>query len=340
MWRSRSALCALRPGVAWAGQSASISTVFTPLRLGAPTTVSLGFQISAGAGQVPSPLTGVDFHYPANLGIATSGLGVASCPVAELEAHGPSICPPDSRMGSGSAFVEIPVGGEVLTETASIGLVAGPSENGFVKLLVSATGLSPVAARIVMPSLLLAGNLKLTVPLVESLPGAADVSVVRVHVTLGGNLTYYERRHGKMVPYRPKSVVLPKRCPRGGFKFSATFSFLDGTQAEAARTVALSEGAVATSPPATPEGCRRSPDRRQAAGPVSARARPTVLDAPARNGVDDGISSLTIRVGVCGRPRSCARHATPACLSPTKQSAQLILYTFVSVHPTSEDVCP
>ena len=149
--------------------------MFTPLRLGAPTTVSLGFQISAGAGQVPSPLTGVDFHYPANLGIATSGLGVASCPVAELEAHGPSICPPDSRMGSGSAFVEIPVGGEVLTETASIGLVAGPSENGYVKLLVSATGLSPVAARIVMPSLLLAGNLKLTVPLVESLPEAPDV---------------------------------------------------------------------------------------------------------------------------------------------------------------------
>jgi hypothetical protein len=92
--------------------------------------------------------------------------------------------------------------------------------------------------RIVMPSLLLAGDLKLTVPLVESLPGAADVSVVRADVTLGGNLTYYERRHGKTVAYRPKSVVLPKTCPREGFRFSATFSFLDGTQAVARRTVA------------------------------------------------------------------------------------------------------
>jgi hypothetical protein len=236
------ALCACLPGTASAAQSASISTVFTPLRLGAPTTVSLGFQISAGPGQVPSPLTGVDFHYPSNLGIATSGLGTASCAVAELEAHGPSICPPNSRMGSGSAFVEIPVGGEVRTETASIGLVAGPSENGFIKLLVSATGLSPVAARIVMPSLLLAGDLKLTVPLVESLPGAPDVSVVRVRVTLGGNLTYYERRHGKMVPYRPRSVVLPKTCPRGGFRFSATFSFLDGSVAGATRTVGCPRG--------------------------------------------------------------------------------------------------
>jgi hypothetical protein len=232
------ALSAYLPATASAAQSANISTVFTPLRLGAPTTVSLGFQISAPAGQVPSPLTDVVFHYPSNLGIATSGLGVASCPLAELEARGPSICPPNSRMGSGSAFVEIPFGGEVRSETASIALVAGPSENGFVKLLVSATGLSPVAARIVMPSLLLAGDLKLTVPLVESLPGGPDVSVVRAHVTVGGNLTYYERRHGKMVPYRPRSVVLPKTCPRGGFKFSATFSFLDGTTAEAKRTVA------------------------------------------------------------------------------------------------------
>lgn len=232
------ALCACIRGSASAAQSVSISTVFTPLRLGAPTTVSLGFQISAGAGRVPPPLTGVDFHYPSNLGIATSGLGTASCPVAELEARGAAACPPNSRMGSGSAFVEIPVGGEVRTEKGQIALVAGPSQNGYIRLLVAATGFHPVAARIVMPSLLLAGDLKLTVPLVESLPGAADVSVVRADVTLGGNLTYYERRHGKTVAYRPKSVVLPKTCPRGGFKFSATFSFLDGTRAVAKRTIA------------------------------------------------------------------------------------------------------
>ena len=236
------ALCVCLPGTAWAAQSASISTAFAPERLGAPTTLSLGFQIGTGAGQVPSPLTGVDFHYPADLGIATSGLGVASCAVAQLEAHGPSVCPPDSLMGSGSAFVEIPVGGEVDTERGNIALVAGPSQNGYIRLLVSATGFSPVAARVVIPSLLLAGDLKLTVPLVESLPGAPDVSIVRVQVTLGGNLTYYEIRHGKSVAYHPKSVVLPKHCPRGGFRFSATFSFLDGTRARARRTVACPRG--------------------------------------------------------------------------------------------------
>lgn len=236
------ALCACMPGAASAGQSANISMVFTPEVLGAPSTISLGFQIGAGSGQVPAPLTGVDFHYPANLGIATSELGVASCPVAELELHGPSICPANSRMGSGSALVEIPVGGEVQSETASIALLAGPSQNGYVRLLVCVTGLSPVAARIVMPSLLLGGELKLTVPLVESLPGASDVSVVRAHVTLGGPLTYYERRHGRLIAYHPKGVVLPRHCPRGGFRFSARFIFQDGTQAQAARTVGCPRG--------------------------------------------------------------------------------------------------
>jgi hypothetical protein len=141
-------------------------------------------------------------------------------------------------MGSGVARVEIPVGGEVDTETGNIALVAGPSQGGYIRLLVAATGFSPVAARVVMPSLLLAGDLQLTVPLIESLPGAPAVSIVQVHVRLGGNLTYYETRHGKSVAYRPKSVVLPKRCPRGGFHFSATFSFLDGTRAAARRTIA------------------------------------------------------------------------------------------------------
>jgi hypothetical protein len=232
------ALCAGLPGAAWATQSASIEVAFAPERLGAPTTVVLGFRISAGAGRVPSPLTGLAFHYPADLGIATSELGTAPCPLAELEAHGPSICPSNSRMGSGSALVEIPVGGSVQSETASIALLAGIPQGGYVRLLVAATGLSPVIARIVMSSLLMSGELELTVPLVESLPGAPDVSVVRVHVMIGGHLTYYERRRGRTIPYHPESIVLPRRCPRGGFHFAATFSFLDGSEAQALTTVA------------------------------------------------------------------------------------------------------
>ncbi len=224
-----------------------MSAGFAPERLGAQTTMSLGFRIRGGSDDPPSPLTGLDLRYPVNLGLATSGLGTASCPIAPLEAHGPSICPADSRMGSGSARVEIPVGGGIQTETASLALLAGPSENGYVKLLVTATGLSPVIARVVIPTLLMPGELNLAVPLVESLPGAADVSIVEVHITLGGNLTYYETVHGHTVAYHPVGIGLPRSCPRGGFPFATTFSFTDGSHAQAHASVPCPRRASARS---------------------------------------------------------------------------------------------
>jgi hypothetical protein len=236
------ALCACLPGTALAATTATMDAAFAPYRLGVATTLSLGFRISAGAGRIPSPLTGLDFHFPINLGIATSGLGVATCPPAELQERGPSVCPPDSRMGSGSATVEIPVGARVETERASLALLAGPSQEGYVRLLVTATGLSPVIARVVIPSLLLPGHFKLAVPLVESLPEGPNVSVVRVHLTLGGNLTYYEPVDGKNVPYHPTGIGLPQSCPRGGFRFSTGFTFLDGGHAEARTAVPCPRG--------------------------------------------------------------------------------------------------
>ncbi|HTA96146.1 MAG TPA: hypothetical protein VK730_00710 [Solirubrobacteraceae bacterium] len=220
---------------------ASINVRFVPERLGAPTTFSLGFRLDAGGG-LPPPLTGIEFHYPTDLGIATNGLGVASCPLVALEADGPSICPPDSRMGGGNALVEIPFGGETQQETASIALLAGPSQDGYVRMFVNAMGSSPVIAHVVMPALLLPGDLRFTVPLVESLPGSPYVSVAGAHVTLGGDLTYYERRHGRLVAYRPQGVMLPRDCPRGGFRFSMNFSFLDGTAARAQTVVACPRG--------------------------------------------------------------------------------------------------
>jgi hypothetical protein len=175
----------------------------------------------------------MDVHYPADLGLATSGLGVAACDPIQLEANGPAACPPDSVMGYGSASVEVPLGAEVILETASIVLVAGPSENGYIRLLVCATGLTPVAARIVMPTLLAGGHLHISVPLVPSVPEGPDVALVRARVTIGGRLTYYERVHGKNVPYHPRGVSLPRRCPRGGFRFESVLAFADGSRARA-----------------------------------------------------------------------------------------------------------
>jgi hypothetical protein len=227
---------AAAPG-AQGAERVAISARFSPEKLGAPTAMSLGMTVTATGGQIPSPLRTIDLRYPTNLGIATSGLGTATCQPQSLEEHGPAGCPANSLMGSGTALARFRVGSEIFRESATIGIVAGPSHGGNLALLISATGLSPIAARIVMASTLKDGHLHIEVPLVPSLPEGEDVAVVAVRATLGGRLTYYERRHGRQVSYTPKGIGLPRRCPKGGFRFSGSFTFADGTSTSAATTV-------------------------------------------------------------------------------------------------------
>ena len=219
-----------------AAQRATLSVKLTPERLGAPTTLSFGFAIVPGSGAA-SALTGVELQYPADLGIGTSGLGLASCSPALLESRGPAACPANSRIGYGSALVEIPIGSETVRETAGVALVAGPSPDGSLQLLLCVTGETPVAARLVLSTQLRPGRLQITVPPVQSLPEAPYISLVRLHATLGGRLTYYEHVHGRTIAYRPRGIGLPRACPRRGFHFAAALSFLDGSRSVASATV-------------------------------------------------------------------------------------------------------
>jgi hypothetical protein len=223
-------------------QTATIYAGFSPERLGAPTDVSFGFQIRATSGGLPSALTAIDFHYPASLGLGTSELGQASCDPRRLQQLGPKACPPNSIMGGGTALAKFQVSPIVSHENASLALVAGPSHGGYVNMLIAATGAYPVATRIVMSTLLLPGRFHVDVPLVEGIPEGPDVAVVSVKATLGGKLTYYERSHGRRIAYHPTGVLLPRRCPKGGFRFHADFSFLDGTQSHAATTAKCPRG--------------------------------------------------------------------------------------------------
>jgi hypothetical protein len=229
-------LCAYVPDGAGATQAAKLRASLTPERLGAATTVSLGIEITTNTG-VPAALSSIQLVYPRDLGLATSGLGLASCAPAVLEALGAEGCPPDSRMGSGSAVVEIPVGANIVKENARLALFAGPSPDGYLHVLVYASSVFAVEAGLVFSGVLLAGRLSIAVPPIPALPGAPDVAVTRMLVTLGGPLTYYERRHGRKVAYHPAGVGLPDSCPGGGFAFAATFAFVDGTDAHAGTAV-------------------------------------------------------------------------------------------------------
>jgi hypothetical protein len=209
----------------------------TPERLGRPTTISASFRIVSDAPR-PPVLTGVQLLYPHNLGFATSGLGLAACDPTLLEEDGPAVCPANSRMGSGSALVEIPLSGFLHPEKVRLTLVAGPSPDGFLHVFASGIGTFPVSALVVLSAELLPGALSITIPPIPTLPEGPYVSLVEMHLQLGGRLTYYERIRGKTVAYHPPGIGLPRSCPRGGFPFASTFAFLGGQRATARTHVA------------------------------------------------------------------------------------------------------
>jgi hypothetical protein len=228
---------ALVPAAASATQTARISAQLNPEHLGAATAISLAFNIT-GDEAAPSALLHIQLAYPGNLGFATSGLGLAACDPQSLELVGSTVCPPDSVMGHGSALVEIQIGPELVQEEVLLTLFAGPSDDGYLHLLIYADGRVPVKGQVLLSGVLLPGRMEVSVPPIPSLPQSPYVSVARMRITLGGALTYYERRHGRTVAYRPPGVGLPSRCPRGGFPFGASFSFMDGTLSRARTAVA------------------------------------------------------------------------------------------------------
>jgi hypothetical protein len=217
---------------------------FNPDRFGVSTTIGFGFTISSTEGGLPSPLTHVDLRMPPNMNYITSSLGLATCQPKRLEEKGLAGCPANSRLGIGSAFVEVPFGQNAGHEIPEIQALMGPPHNGNVVVLFYANGLAPVYAQIVFGGELVSGggafgeDLSAAIPLIPSVTNGPPVSIINVKSTIGPNhLTYYKRVHGHLVGYKPTGVEVPTRCPRGGFPFNARFAFLDGSSVESSTKV-------------------------------------------------------------------------------------------------------
>jgi hypothetical protein len=223
-----------------AAPSATLTAAFIPERLGQRTTLSFGFRIRGGAGLLPPALTAIDLSYPNNLGIALSGLGLVTCTAAALEASGIAGCQENSIMGFGSATAEISLGSDVVGEPVPITILRAPDEEGHISLLFDAVGTTPLNTSAVFPGTLLpapapfGGQVSIDVPLIASLPGAPDVSIVRLHATLGpSGVAYSKPLEGRTVGYQPPGILLPPTCPKGGFPFKTQLSFADGSHASA-----------------------------------------------------------------------------------------------------------
>ncbi len=237
-------LCACLPAAARAETSATLSAAFTPELLGQRTTLNFSFAFSDPTSQLPSPLTEIELRYPSNLGIALSGLGLATCDSKTLELSGTAGCSANAVMGYGEAFTGIQLGTTVITENAPITILRAPDEEGRLALLFYAEGTTPINTRVAFAGLLLptsapfGGLVSIGVPLVPTLPGAPYISVIHLRATIGPKgVTYYEHLGNATFGYRPRGILLPPGCPRAGFPFDARFGFLDGSPAFAHTTV-------------------------------------------------------------------------------------------------------
>lgn len=225
------------PASASATPAVTLKAALLPEHLGRGTTIKFAFSI-AFHHEAPVPLRVIQLHYPAHLGIATSGLGLSTCHATTLETHGPPGCPSNSVMGYGSGLVEVPFGPSIVYEEVRLTTFMAPLREGHLGLLFFADGEVPVSAELIFRGLVLpsaspfGGDLDTSVPLVPTLPEAPDAILAQFDTTLGpSGITYYEYSKGRYIPYHPRGILLPRRCPHGGFPFAASFAFENGTRA-------------------------------------------------------------------------------------------------------------
>jgi hypothetical protein len=239
------AMCACPPASAHAGQTVTLQTSLKPDRLGARTTIEFTFEVhSTTPGRAPAPVTDVDLQLPAGLGLTSSTLGLANCEPAALLARGLAGCPANARIGFGGALVAVPTEGEPVLEEGGLTALVGEPNSEHLEVLFYAEGRSPIDAQFVFPGQILddsgpfSGRLNTAIPLIPTWPGGGDVAVTRMSSTIGPlGLTYYRRVGGKVVPFRPRGIAVPRRCPGGGFPFRVDIAFLDGTDAGATSAV-------------------------------------------------------------------------------------------------------
>src|ERR1700691_1305613 len=226
----------LIPSTASAKEHVVLKAGFAPDHLGASTTIHLGFDITSSTGGVPSPVTDVQLDLPAGMGLGITDLGEETCNPAMLFAVGFTGCSPNSQMGYGNARVEIPVAEARIKIHAFVRIYMGVPQDRHTTLLIYAETRSPVVGNFLFPSELLptagiyGAQIHTRMPLIPTWVDGPPAVIVHMETTLGpSHLTYYRRQRGKRVAYTPEGLAVPERCPRGGFRFRATYHFYDGS---------------------------------------------------------------------------------------------------------------
>lgn len=228
------------PSAAGPGEHLKMHARLSPERLGDASTIAVGYTLADPAGEAPQPVRQMQLMLPAGLSVSDSELGLANCLQAKLELEGARGCPANSEIGRGAAVAEVPFGPQQVLEHVTITLYSAPLLDQQPQLLVYVAGEHPVIANIVFTASIQPANapfgslIDTVMPLVPGIAGGPGVALISMHTTIGpAGILYTERVHGKTVRFHPKGLILPARCPRGGFPFAVALSFENGTSSVA-----------------------------------------------------------------------------------------------------------
>ena len=207
-----------------------------PDRLGASTALTLAFRLSGGHEGVPPPLSAMVVRLPAGLSIDLRG--VVTCARSRLEHRGAAGCPGGSLVGRGHALMSVHAGSLAVPEETTIAIFRGPNRAGRPTLEIFGQGETPldqssISTAVLEPALAPYGSkLSVSIPAIPTLVFEPDASFVSLSLTVGG-VGRNPRAHAAA-----GAILVPHRCPAGGFPFAASFAFADGSTASASASAA------------------------------------------------------------------------------------------------------
>lgn len=191
---------------------------------------------------MPSPITHIDVFGPAGLTLDLEGS--TTCVKEDLERLGSQGCPKLSKAGIGGGEGIYELGHEIVKEKYTVEFFLTDNHPGHTQLVIYLKGSTPVSIELYFDAKVIHGpapyglGFSLDVPLIKVLPEASDASATSAFLSLGAhNLTYTKTVHGKHKRLHIRGIVLPHKCPSGGWPVASQFSFQDGSTVMAKHTV-------------------------------------------------------------------------------------------------------
>jgi hypothetical protein len=226
-------LALLAPHAAPAATYATAAAALSPNRLATRGAVSMNVDFAEPGAAVPAPLRRMTLRLPAGFTLDVPHL--RSCSAAVLRAHGAGACPAASQLGRGRALVAANLGSRPLTESISLRLFLGALHNLQPTVEIYGQGITPFDKRVVFAGSVQSDSapfgerLVVSVPPVATLPQEPDASIVELTLTVGAAAP---RRAAAQ-----NTVLVPSRCPAGGFPFAGEFAYADGSTSSTETTI-------------------------------------------------------------------------------------------------------